>query len=191
MTGCATRSAKPLRHTRSTPTAALHSVKARGANVTDTTSDDAVVPVALEDVAGPRRRPVRAQRLVAVAAAIAVLAAGIAIPFALRDRSHDTAHKVKVHTPKQLTTKPGNSRIALNAVAAAVNATTSSGSFRVSYTLDETPGTAPTTTTCAHISVPRRPERSRLAAHDAIRHAGHHVLSRRLVHSSRPPAPPR
>ena len=86
-----------------------------------------------------------------MAAAIAIVAGAIAVPYALRDRPHDTARKATQKLPvikKGPTKKPGVDRGALQAVAAALNATTGTGSFKVVYSLTENPPTTPTTTTC-------------------------------------------
>src|SRR4051812_7976331 len=111
--------------------AALDAV--RGAATAPVAAEPPVV--ALEDVAVPRPRRVRTQRLVGVAAAIAIVIGAIAIPLALRDDSHDAAQRKPTH-PKHLSVN----RAALRAVASALDATTSVGSFRVAYTMSEEPG---------------------------------------------------
>jgi hypothetical protein len=139
---------------------ALHAVKSTqpaGATASST-SEPAVV--ALEDVDLPRRHHVRARRLVGVAAALALVAGAVAVPYALRSHPHDTARRVTPHHVKSVkdakptkNAKPSLNPAALQAVASALNATTSAGSFHVAYTLQENPGTAPTTTVCQSVEV--------------------------------------
>jgi len=114
---------------------------------------------ALEDVERPRRRHVRAQRLVGVGAAVVLIVGGVAVPFALRNHPHNTAHKIMPprtdNTAKPA--KPVNNPLALQAVVSAVTETTNAGSFRVEYSLAETPGMAPTATVCQPVTSARFP----------------------------------
>jgi hypothetical protein len=138
--------------------AALRGVKGTHAAPASPVPADAVV-VALEDVDAPRRTHLRTQRIVGVAAALALIAGGVAVPLALRGQSHDTARrKTRIVNDKHgkrgtKISKLVNTPQALQAVASAVAATTGAGSFRVAYTLAETPATVPTTTTCQRIDV--------------------------------------
>lgn len=138
--------------------AELRRVKSSDAtSVSDRTDDAVVIPLVDEEVA-PRRQHVRARRIVGVAAAIALIAGAVALPFALRDRPHDTARRNDAH--RTAPHRKGNgqvpliNRAALQAVASALDATTSSGSFHVEYTLTELPATVPTTTTCHSVANP-------------------------------------
>lgn len=133
--------------------AALRRVKSSDPNRPD---DTVLVP--LVDEVAPRRRQVRARRVIGVAAAIALIAGAIALPFALRDRPHDTARRTDPHRTTLRLDKNGKgpliNRAALQAVASALNATTGAGSFHVEYTLTESPATVPTTTTCHTVEGP-------------------------------------
>src|ERR1700730_11444894 len=68
--------------------AELRRVRSPDANAAD---EPVVVP--LVDADAPRRRPVRTRRIIGVAAAITMIAGAVALPFALRDRPHDTARR--------------------------------------------------------------------------------------------------
>jgi hypothetical protein len=96
----------------------------------------------LEDEARPRARRVHTQRLIGVAAAIAIVVGAIALPLALRndgnDTKHDATHRTSSH---QLRVDPK----ALAAVTSALDATTNVGSFRVAFTITEHPPTEPPT----------------------------------------------
>lgn len=107
---------------------------------------DEPIAVPLVEADLPRRRQVRTQRLVGVAAAIVLVAGAVALPLALRDHPTNSARK----TTQKLPTKKNGpvDRAALKAVASALNATTGAGSFRVAYSLVENPSTTPTTTSC-------------------------------------------
>ena len=111
-------------------------------------NDPAVVPLVEEDA--PHRRQVRARRIIGVAAAIALIAGAIALPFALRDNPHDTARRVdpKRTTPKidKKSKAPHINPAALQAVTSALDATTNAGSFHVEYSLTEIASPTPTTT---------------------------------------------
>ena len=141
------------------PEAALRGVKGTHSEMQPPVSVDDTAVVALVDVDVTRRSHVRAQRIIGLAAAIALIAGGIALPLALRGRTHDTARRqtriVKHSNNSKNSNGPKlvNTPQALQAVASAVAATTSAGSFRVAYTLSETPGTAPTTTVCQRVDV--------------------------------------
>jgi hypothetical protein len=98
---------------------------------------------ALEEEGLPRTRRVRGRRLIGVAAAIALVAGAIALPFALRNDG--TATKDAKKTPRR-TAKSHKLRVdpqALAAVTSALDATTNLGSFRVTYTMTSVGGRAP------------------------------------------------
>jgi hypothetical protein len=105
----------------------------------DESADDPIA--ALEEVPARIRR-VRTQRLLGLGLVIALCAAAVAVPLALRDPSKTTKHR---HATRPVRTKQAtDDHNALNAVASALEETTATGSFRVAYTLAETPATATT-----------------------------------------------
>ncbi len=140
------------------PQRVLRDIRSGGLPSSVMSSSEPIV-AALEDVERPRRRHVRAQRLVGVAAAVVLIVGGVAVPFALQDHPHNTARKIlPLRTDKTAkNAKLVNNPIAVQAVASAVTATTNAGSFRVLYSLAETPGTAPTTTVCQPLTSARFP----------------------------------
>jgi PASTA domain len=97
----------------------------------------------LEEARPSRPRRARTRRLIGLAAAIALVAGAIALPFALRKDGNDSKDATR-HTPKShhLQVDPK----ALAAVTSALDATTNVGSFRVAYTMTEHPPTSPATT---------------------------------------------
>ncbi len=107
----------------------------------------------LEEPGGPGDGPGRGRRRLALVLAVAVCLAVVAVPvsLALTGSGSKVQHRAvaKINTPTQLKSSPQ----AVSAVLSALSATTDSGNFDFSYTLNSQAGTATTPTTTSTTTV--------------------------------------